>query len=177
MIQNQAETNSADSEFWEYIKNQVGILSLSTCNNSILMWSHYADFHKGFCIGFKTHNIGIPTEFIKEVIYTKDVNKNWILDFFSSSDSSYEQFYAEIEKATFFTKYIDWAYEKEWRIKAVKGIGSYPDSAICEVIFGLRMPDVHKNKVRDILKHKNIKFYQSIEGSNPFMIEIKKENQ
>ncbi|MBV9575704.1 MAG: DUF2971 domain-containing protein [Gammaproteobacteria bacterium] len=42
----------------EYVHNQLGILSLSSCNDSILMWSHYADFHKGFCIGFKTNSLG-----------------------------------------------------------------------------------------------------------------------
>ena len=30
----------------------LGVLCLSACDNSILMWSHYADEHKGFCIGF-----------------------------------------------------------------------------------------------------------------------------
>ena len=38
----------------DMVKN-VGILCFSKCWNSILMWSHYADKHKGMCLGFEIH--------------------------------------------------------------------------------------------------------------------------
>ena len=34
------------------ITQNVGILSLSSVNDDILMWAHYADSHNGFCIEF-----------------------------------------------------------------------------------------------------------------------------
>lgn len=34
--------------------NENGVCCFSARNNEILMWSHYADSHKGFCLGFKT---------------------------------------------------------------------------------------------------------------------------
>ena len=33
----------------EYTDKYLGVLSLSARWNSILMWSHYGDFHKGYC--------------------------------------------------------------------------------------------------------------------------------
>jgi hypothetical protein len=36
----------------ENVSKQAGIFSLCQTNNDPLMWSHYADGHKGFCIGF-----------------------------------------------------------------------------------------------------------------------------
>lgn len=36
---------------------KMSVLSFSARNDSILMWSHYADLHKGFCIGYKTNVI------------------------------------------------------------------------------------------------------------------------
>ncbi len=41
------------------------VLSLSELKDNILMWSHYADYHKGFCIGFKS-NIDIKNFIEKE---------------------------------------------------------------------------------------------------------------
>lgn len=77
-------TDAVDSEYREYVDNQLGILSLSSCNDSILTWSHYADLHIGFCIGFKTNNLGFPRDAIKEVSYTEEINKNFILEFFQA---------------------------------------------------------------------------------------------
>ena len=42
--------------FWQSMISDVGVLSLSRAPLSILMWSHYADDHKGFLVEFK-----IPT--------------------------------------------------------------------------------------------------------------------
>jgi hypothetical protein len=173
MAEDIAETDAADSEYKEYVHNQLGVLSLSSCNDSILMWSHYADFHKGFCIGFKTNSFGFPGDAIKEVIYTEEINKNFILEFFLSQDSSEERYIDESEKMEILTKYIDWKYEKEWRVKAIKGLGTYPDSGVGEIIFGLRMDDNHKNILREILKNKNVAFFQAVEGANEFMLEIR----
>lgn len=48
------------SEFQEPLLEQMGktfILSLSEINDNILMWSHYANYHKGVCLGFKTKKL------------------------------------------------------------------------------------------------------------------------
>lgn len=34
-----------------------GILSLSAVRDQTLMWSHYADGHRGFCIGFNSQKL------------------------------------------------------------------------------------------------------------------------
>ena len=53
-----------------------GVFSLSSTNNQILMWSHYADHHKGICIGFSGE--GLTEEFVSashptsyDVLYDK----------------------------------------------------------------------------------------------------------
>src|SRR5215213_4386959 len=33
--------------------NEIGILSLTTSNDNLVLWAHYSDSHKGFVIGFK----------------------------------------------------------------------------------------------------------------------------
>lgn len=55
----------------------------------------------------------------------------------------------------------------------MKGLGTYSDVGVSEIIFGLRMDDNLKNILRETLKDKNIAFFQAIERINEFMLEIK----
>lgn len=54
--------------------NYYGILSLSARWNSILMWSHYGDFHKGFNVGYSEEKMRESGLFGKggPVIYSED---------------------------------------------------------------------------------------------------------
>lgn len=38
---------------YQIISNQFGIISLTETHRNILMWAHYANSHKGVCIGYK----------------------------------------------------------------------------------------------------------------------------
>ena len=53
-IRNEPEKVQADYEqlYSAGVDKHYGVLSLSKRWDSILMWSHYAEHHKGFCIGF-----------------------------------------------------------------------------------------------------------------------------
>lgn len=60
-----------------HFKNQdtyYGILSLSLSWNSILNWSHYADCHRGFCVGFDLKKLKDTDHFYKggKVKYAQD---------------------------------------------------------------------------------------------------------
>jgi len=38
--------------FRDYVKREYGVLSMSKNEKNFLLWSHYADSHSGYCIGF-----------------------------------------------------------------------------------------------------------------------------
>jgi hypothetical protein len=63
--------------------SNMGILCLSARCDSILMWSHYADYHRGFCIGFKD-DPGLSFSFFQKVIYSKTKNADFLYGFFSN---------------------------------------------------------------------------------------------
>lgn len=84
----------------------IGILSLSSVNNSPLMWGQYADEHKGVVIGFNCNNelfapsndgYGIPMK----VQYSTE-RPSWTA--------------SKIQHARYLTKSVDYMYEHEWRI-------------------------------------------------------------
>ena len=108
--------------------------------NSILMWSHYADSHKGFALNydFKSRYMVeakinkkkvIASEFTDKklfpVKYTNErfdathyVEHNFIYNFFHNAGVEFNQpFFDKL----FYYKYLlfkstDWSYEKEWRV-------------------------------------------------------------
>lgn len=88
---------------------------------SMLMWSHYAKYHQGFCIEYETPNLSDENIEIYQnlfpVIYTDtrtDLTK-LSLDWKSSgtlSESDIWDFY----KYCLLSKSLDWKYQQEWRL-------------------------------------------------------------
>jgi len=113
-----------------------GMICLSELNNHVLMYSHYADSHKGLCLRFDTSRLNEAlnndTHFhhLRPVFYCAQTPK---IDF-------------KKHPALFTTcKDSVWAYEKEYRIFLVKGdkplpYGEYAfdPSAITSITFGCR---------------------------------------
>lgn len=103
------------------IKNHVLVSCFSERNDSILMWSHYADSHRGVCIEFETP----VDECFKKVKYQEErpVLKiyNILLDIIlndleNKNDDcfQYKNYFSNF-LVSFYTKSIDWSYEKEIR--------------------------------------------------------------
>lgn len=172
IVRSSRETDADEAALRRHIDEEIGIVSLTSCNNSILMWSHYANFHRGFCIGFNTVNLGFPDNSINEVIYVENIARDILFQFFTAEDSSEDRFLRLQLEINILSKYRDWQYEKEWRIMGIRGIGTYPPSAICEIIFGLNCSDENKVQVRRALGNKTIKYFQAEEGEDDFSINI-----
>ncbi|MEJ8326008.1 DUF2971 domain-containing protein [Kosakonia sacchari] len=113
-----------------------GVLCLSRKFDSPLMWSHYANQHKGLCIEYDMRSV--KDEHVQEVIYggsreilTSEINK-WLDN--PENDT-------RIKQVCLLTKSGEWRYESEWRIFGPIGLGnSLPP--IKSVIFGFKCPDV-----------------------------------
>ena len=136
---------------------------LSANVRSNVMWSHYADNHKGFCIEFKYQ--GMMAE---KVYYEKEVPKIRQIDFFTSDDSR-NVFAKEIGRAL-RVKLDEWQYEAEYRFHASNNVKfipildkdgratatqtlKYDPSSVESIIFGYRM----ETEIRDFII-KNIPF-------------------
>lgn len=109
---------------------QVGVLCLSEVNDSILMWSHYADCHRGLCLVYETSN---PFFFnAQPVRYQRERPR--VNPIFQSNEEMLEN--------AIFTKSSEWAYEKEWRIlhyQQGKGERQSPPVCLKAIILGVAM--------------------------------------
>jgi hypothetical protein len=82
-----------------------GLLCFSRDWHNPVQWSHYADKHKGLCLGFE-----VPSEHFGSVNYSRNrfsVNPELLLN--------YRQLDLETQIKLLFTKYVHWKYEDEMR--------------------------------------------------------------
>jgi hypothetical protein len=96
-----------DREVWEKTKGSLwqdkGLISFSERSSNPLLWAHYAENHKGLCLGFDVSGAS-------QVRYVSARRKMpSLLDIVKQKDTGI------IENAI-MTKYWHWRYESEWRI-------------------------------------------------------------
>lgn len=122
------------------IANSIGILSLSAKPDHPLMWSHYADSHRGICLRFK---VSVENPFFcraQPVLYhEKRPSLNPGRD---SPNLMAEK--AALTKASF------WSYEEEWRIiehDAGPGVHKFSGQLLDGIILGSRISSTDREKV------------------------------
>lgn len=146
-----------------------GVLSLSKKDTCPLMWAHYADNHKGLCLGYS-----IPENTdnkIRPVSYTSEFREITISQIRRMLDGD-ENAKAEIEHNIFLRKAKPWGYEDEWRM--VSDVGLQNSSIyLSEITFGLRCKYTTIFSVMMSLSERQtpIEFYKIIEVPHKFTLE------
>lgn len=118
--------------------NKYAVLSLTRAPLNPLMWSHYADSHKGMVIGIDTKKAGlesfqnytIPAQ-RGEMIYVNTVPKHinsidaeQLMQIGNPDDISWKK-HERLLKHAFLYKQLHWAYEEEVRIVKCLGNDEY----------------------------------------------------
>ncbi|WP_421377180.1 DUF2971 domain-containing protein [Paraburkholderia sp. DD10] len=130
----------------EVLFSSMGILSLSELPSNHLMWAHYAESHRGFCLGFENHETNIIGQHGYPVRYVEKMPKPNIASFAMDAGG-------EVVELIGYTKSLDWAYEKEWRVIKQTGDELYPyPGRLVEVILGLNISNEAEQQVRDAVK-------------------------
>ena len=87
-----------------------GFVSFSESWSVPTMWAHYADNHKGVCLGFDLPIYrGASTRLADKIVY---VNELIEMNESVLTDTEYNKKMQEIAKST---KSVHWEYEQEWR--------------------------------------------------------------
>ncbi|HLO71865.1 MAG TPA: DUF2971 domain-containing protein [Flavipsychrobacter sp.] len=98
------------NEYKETAKKTTYICSFSEVNNSVVMWAHYADCHKGICIEYDLINCNDFRLLMHPVYYCNDFNRIRSLDEMTALTA--------VMNSTIKSK--EWGYEKEWRFTNFK---------------------------------------------------------
>lgn len=150
---------------------KTGVCSLCEMDNNILMWSHYADQHRGICIGFDSSKHFFQTAWPVNYQTTYPI-------VIRPNDSD-----LEILQKTILTKSSCWEYEQEWRMirrtmsneehyiqrlqyegtedsevfldQRGPGYYRFPKEAVKQVVFGLKTPQTDKSMILKFLSLHN----------------------
>ncbi|WP_445612124.1 DUF2971 domain-containing protein [Hafnia alvei] len=153
----------------------IGVLSLAKSFNCPLMWSHYADQHKGFCIGYDVSvNNSINIHSVdyngKRFIRTQQVYDMLFSDCRKIRNAAKK----DIEKVILLNKANSWKYEKEYRVISRKGLQD-SQFRLSDITFGLRFKDSAKFSVMSALRSRQgeINFYEMSLCNNSFKLKRK----
>lgn len=142
--------NRTKDEFLNLLKNKListkvetGILCMSENSKNILMWSHYANHHKGLCFGFEDGFYN-RNEIIYEKVNYSENEEYEMISFLNPLDEEIKRGYISKSKL--------WEYEKEIRLidlKSEKRIGAkkFNKKFLKEIIFGCKTDEINIKKI------------------------------
>lgn len=118
------------------LKDDIGVLSFTSNQGNILMWSHYSGSHTGAAIKFKVSDKSIKDKVFKKVHYIQKFEE---LNFFNDRS---------------LVKSADWAYENEYRV--ITGFNSKFESlatlglTIEGVVLGSNCDEKIYNQIKEV---------------------------
>jgi hypothetical protein len=141
---------------------QFGLACFSECVDDILMWSHYADGHRGFCMEFNTAyplfrkpirlpiSITIPSVNLADNLLNLKVEATSVMA----------------------TKSAYWSYEKEWRAYIEQGNFAFQIDPACltGIYFGCAMPNKHQEILVMMVIGSPTKLYKMIRSETQYKV-------
>jgi hypothetical protein len=160
------------SQFNKKLKSSLKLTCFSEKNDSLLMWSHYTDSHKGFCVEYNFNSLGyyeFPNRFLFPVYYTDKLFDVTAILLQKTISASLLPLLAALYKSS------EWSYEHEWRL--IIPFGLIQDDSYYQIIsasaiyLGSRITDGNKEKLLMIGRKKNIPVFQMKLISSSFKLE------
>jgi len=177
-------------EFNEIYNSRIGVFcccqdeEIKKGWQNILMWSHYANDHKGFCVGFYKDKLNcevksnLPNQMLKGglVDYNEEFPILKPLVPISKNMNEIGKNYMTGVK----TKAINWEYENEYRLVRINLDSNEPElknrtvnltnDCIAEVTLGLSISKCHEEQITEICRKKNIRLYKAVKTPLKFSI-------
>jgi DUF2971 family protein len=158
----------------------IGVVSLSRDPINILMWSHYADFHRGFVCEFR-----IPTQGYKSDLCVMKKRLFPIPVIYSDKRPNFrfgvENFNDILDKGV-LTKSSVWEYEQEERVidnDRGPGIHQYKrDEILTSVIAGMKISDKDYSSLSEIVQSlrqtsiENLELYRAEEVPQEYRLRV-----
>lgn len=147
------------------ISSTFKVCSFTVRIDSMLMWSHYANYHKGFCLEYDLENIpygDFRSRCLYPVIYSDTLMDATEHIIHGNDDKRFvNELY--LSKAA-LVKASDWKYEKEWRLVFSHGI--LQDQQSCNMgkpkamYLGTRIHPIHRELLIHFCKEKEIPVFK-----------------
>ena len=147
--------------------------------NSNLMWSHYANSHRGFCIAFDARKLRAEKVIYADTVPCIDLIEAWA----AGQDKKAGEAMAEQIWRALKVKLAEWSYEDEYRFhlgdpvaeeRAKKGerfvLKQYSPEWVKAIIFGCRADERVKAYIMENYPHE-VEFRQARAGRSEILID------
>jgi hypothetical protein len=160
--------------------NKFGLCCLTSARDDLLMWAHYSDDHRGFCVGIDTaqllelqNSLARRSHLLdlRKVIYADKMPE---INFYESMMSNQGE---EETIDLLCTKSAHWSYEEEFRLiywDHTNTALSIEQDAIAEVCLGCRIQEENREKTLSLLdeKHSSAAVFQAHKHETSFTLEF-----
>lgn len=146
--------------------SKFGIACFSILPTNYLMWSHYSENHKGFCLGFDT---------TQDMSFFKEAEKVSYCEMLPNVDFNKDELSSQFVEII-YSKSLEWNYEQEYRIVSGNfGSRKFNEDSLCYVIFGCKMLKKDKEKLAKYVqsKYKKVEIIDSFLHPNEYKIAYK----
>ena len=155
------------------------VSSFSAVKDSLRMWGHYADKHRGFCVEYDLRALGADhplRKFLYPVIYSNELYDltRWAVKL---AGPDRLEFNPEVPLLGVLHKFAGWNYEEEWRVVSVTpGVTAdenWPVPVPSAVFLGSKMSPAIKKELLDICEQKKIQVHQMHLAEDSFQLVTK----
>ena len=151
-----------------------GVCCFSATFENPLLWSHYANQHRGVCIGYGFSRIPKPK--LHKVVYGggRSVKTSLIAQAVLENDHEAQNL---LDQHVLLRKAPSWRYEREWRLIGNRGLQESP-LKLADVTFGLRCSEALKHAFVSALEPRstNVNFFEIYELPGTFRLKRKLVN-
>jgi hypothetical protein len=155
--------DKTENEVYKDFTKEICVCCFSKNMNEVLMWSHYADNHKGVCLEFEID----PKKYKGSLWEMKYDNKLTILDKVELHEDGTLKLNIETTGKFLSTKFKNWAYEEELRITIIPEDSYKPGTMIdylgnlTSIFFGKKSSKDDIELVKFNSEHfKDLKYFQ-----------------
>lgn len=160
--------------------NGFKVSCFTTSPYSMLMWSHYANEHKGFCVEYEIPNYNKDDAHLFHnlfpVIYSESRTSvlQYCINALTNKDLTDDALWG-MYKYGLLMKSMDWAYQDEWRLVSYDRMLSQDEEYNCKffkikkVYLGAKMDRAERMKIIDICKE-TIPYVGVVPDANKFQM-------
>jgi hypothetical protein len=160
--------------FIHQIRCATKVCSFTERSDSIVMWSHYADYHKGFCIEYDISKLP-PQHLLRRGVFPAVYSAS-LFDLTRWSEKlvsvGRQRFNPALVLLAMTHKYKDWKYEREWRLVLTEPLLSddraLPVPTPTRLLLGSRITQENKTELTGICTAKGIEVWQMERAPDAF---------
>jgi len=138
------------------LADYIYVLCFTSNEHSLLMWSHYANHHRGVLLTFDPQKSPSLLQHAEPVRYTRHCPRN---DGLSRTVASHLKRTVDAKiwvDNTLLTKSDEWSYEQESRVlvgvneREDEGLVSFPSETLVSIVLGCRMTEGEAKELADL---------------------------